>query len=59
MSHSFRKQTDVKFNNGVSPGVSGDLPDECHPVPDVLWRMAHAQGEHDPTLWADPGHAGG
>lgn len=33
------------------------LPNECYPMSDVLRCMTHAQGEHDPTLWADSRHA--
>lgn len=34
------------------------LPNECCPMADVLRRMTHAQRKHDPTLGADPRHAG-
>lgn len=39
------------------PFILAFLPNECDPMSDVLWRMTHAQREHDPTLWADPRHA--
>ena len=32
------------------------LPNQSHSVPYVLWCVAHAQGEHDAALGADPCH---
>lgn len=41
---------------GRSKFIPTFLPNESHPMSDVLGCVTHAQREHDPTLRADPRH---